>query len=140
MKNEKYNKLVSILRDDDVVLSPDFYEKAIVFHEQVSTWNTYASLVSKGDLNDGLWGHTIDSLTLLPYLPLDCSQYMYVDVGTGGGFPAIPILLTKPGFRMTYLFERNKKKATYLRKLLRVLEVADVEVIDESFPESVPIG
>ncbi len=57
---------------------------------------------------DAVWEHIEDSLTLAPYV---CEPL--VDVGSGGGFPAIPLALVT-GLRMT-LIESLEKKARFLR-------------------------
>ena len=49
------------------------------------------------------------------------------DVGSGAGFPGIPMKLFAPGLRLT-LIESQNKKATFLRELVRALELPDAEV------------
>jgi 16S rRNA (guanine527-N7)-methyltransferase len=49
------------------------------------------------------------------------------DLGSGAGFPGIPIKLWAPGIGLT-LIESNHKKATFLREVVRALDLADVEV------------
>jgi len=49
------------------------------------------------------------------------------DIGSGAGFPGIPIKLTQPQIHLT-LVESQNKKATFLREVIRALELADAEV------------
>jgi 16S rRNA (guanine527-N7)-methyltransferase len=49
------------------------------------------------------------------------------DIGSGAGFPGIPIKLMQPGMDVT-LIESQNKKATFLREVLRALELADAHV------------
>jgi 16S rRNA (guanine527-N7)-methyltransferase len=50
-----------------------------------------------------------------------------IDVGSGGGFPGLPIKLWAPQIRLT-LIESNQKKATFLREVVRRLGLDDVDV------------
>jgi 16S rRNA (guanine527-N7)-methyltransferase len=64
-----------------------------------------------------LAGHLLDSLTLVPYVAGDI-----VDVGSGGGFPAIPLGLATE--RRITMIESTLKKAKFLQSVLDELEIA----------------
>jgi 16S rRNA (guanine527-N7)-methyltransferase len=53
-----------------------------------------------------------------------------VDVGSGAGFPGVPIALLAPSLRVT-LVESSQKKATFLRELIRTLDLKNVEVFND---------
>lgn len=100
----------------------------------VSTWNVYASLISAQDLRSSFSNHVVDSLSLLPYIDSKIQAgYIYVDVGSGGGFPALPIVLFRPNYR-AFLIERNQRKAAFLTKAIVSFGLASTKVIQESFP------
>lgn len=65
---------------------------------------------------DQLLGHLLDSLTVIPYV-----REPYVDVGSGAGFPAIPVALAT-GLEVT-LIEATAKKARFLKSLLERLQL-----------------
>jgi 16S rRNA (guanine527-N7)-methyltransferase len=67
--------------------------------------------------------HLLDSLTLLPYLGTDL-----VDIGSGAGFPAIPLAIASG--RPVTMVETTKKKAAFLRWVLDDLQL-DGEVVNE---------
>jgi 16S rRNA (guanine527-N7)-methyltransferase len=50
-----------------------------------------------------------------------------IDLGSGAGFPGLPLKLWAPGIRLT-LIESQNKKATFLREVVRALGLRDVEV------------
>lgn len=54
----------------------------------------------------------------------------YCDIGSGGGFPAIPLKIMFPHLRLT-LIEPNGKKVNFLKMLLNRLALPDVEIISE---------
>ena len=100
----------------------------------IQEWNRYATLVSSGDAENGLIGHFVDSVSLAPYV----SSFMeeqgggYVDIGTGGGFPAIPLCIFFPELQ-TLLIERNTKKSVFLEKVIAKLGLRNIDVDNNSF-------
>ncbi len=62
--------------------------------------------------------------------------FAVADVGSGAGFPGVPIKLWAPGIALT-LIESNHKKATFLKELTRVLTLTNVD-IQTARAESVP--
>jgi 16S rRNA (guanine527-N7)-methyltransferase len=69
-------------------------------------------------------------------LPSDCSLIRLVDVGSGAGFPGLPIKIFAPGIKLT-LIESHNKKATFLREVIRTLGLGNAEVFAgraEDFP------
>lgn len=68
--------------------------------------------------------HIYDSLTLLPHLPQSDNL---IDVGSGGGLPALPLAITQPGLRVT-LVESTRKKAEFLRTVAAQVGANNVRV------------
>jgi 16S rRNA (guanine527-N7)-methyltransferase len=60
-----------------------------------------------------------------------------VDLGSGAGFPGLPLKIWAPGIHLT-LIESNHKKATFLREVTRALTLTDVEVLAARAEEFVP--
>jgi len=89
------------------------------FVELLLLWQQKTNLISQSTI-PRLWTrHVADSLQLLALAP---DARVWVDFGSGGGFPAIPIacaLAGKPG-AMVHLVESNGKKAAFLREAVRV--------------------
>ena len=56
--------------------------------------------------------------------------YRILDIGSGAGFPAIPLKIWAPSIRLT-LIESNHKKAAFLREVARTLTLTEVNVIAE---------
>ncbi len=73
--------------------------------------------------------HFLDSLTAAAALPPDTLQSGRVlDVGSGAGFPGVPLRIAFPGVRLT-LLETTGKKAAFLRELVDDLSLEDVTVL-----------
>ena len=102
------------------------------FIDLLQTWQAKTNLVSPSTLPT-LWSrHVSDSLQLLALAP---AARIWVDFGSGGGFPGMVLacaLADTPG-ALVHLIERNGKKAAFLREALRVtgaaaaIHLADIE-------------
>jgi 16S rRNA (guanine527-N7)-methyltransferase len=82
-------------------------------------WQAKTNLVSPSTLPNLWTRHVADSLQLLTIEP---SAKIWVDLGSGGGFPGVVLacaLAETPG-AMVHLIERNAKKAAFLREALRI--------------------
>jgi 16S rRNA (guanine527-N7)-methyltransferase len=89
------------------------------FVELLLLWQQKTNLISPSTI-PALWTrHVADSLQLLDLVP---DAKVWVDFGSGGGFPAIPVacaLASRPG-AIVHLVESNGKKAAFLREAIRV--------------------
>lgn len=125
----------TILADTFGIEFPSNFGDAIDEYEGlVSTWNDYASLVSSTDLKQGFAQHVADSLCLAPYLNFYTNaQRSYLDIGSGAGFPAVPLKLLFPEMPVT-LVERNGRKVAFLNKLVVSLPMPNVQIVQASYP------
>lgn len=90
--------------------------------ELLLRWQQTTNLISPSTIPQLWTRHIADSLQLLDLAP---AARTWVDLGSGGGFPAIPIacaLADQPGVRI-HLVESNGKKAAFLREAIRVTGV-----------------
>lgn len=135
-------RAIALLQESFGILAPDsFRENLNRYCALVSTWNEYASLMSSGDVRQQLRSHIADSLSLVPLILAKLDRgCVYVDIGSGNGLPAIPVLLYLSRVPGT-LVERNSRKVTFLQRLLVELSLDRVTLIEGSFPDvSIPEG
>lgn len=72
--------------------------------------------------------HFIDSLTILPWVDKLSAGANCIDIGTGAGFPGVPIKIARPGLRIT-LLDSLQKRILFLRAAAAELGLTDVECI-----------
>lgn len=92
--------------------------------KELQDWNRSVRLVSRADSETVLWAHFLDSLALVPLIQ---REGPLLDVGSGGGFPGIPVKIAKPSLAV-HLVESRRRKANFLRHLVRVLGLKEVWV------------
>ncbi|MDT8364780.1 MAG: 16S rRNA (guanine(527)-N(7))-methyltransferase RsmG [Nitrosomonas sp.] len=92
----------------------------------VVKWNATHNLTAVKTPEAMITRHLLDSLSVLPYI----SGPSVVDVGSGGGFPGIPIALARPEWQIT-LVESNGKKAVFLKQVALELNLPNVLVVHQ---------
>ena len=87
------------------------------YHRLLAEWNEKMNLTAITDPVAVAEKHFADSLAALPYLK---AGMKVVDVGTGAGFPGVPLLIMEPGLELT-LADSLQKRLTFLDALLKEL-------------------
>ncbi len=111
-------------------------EQFATYYQEILDWNRRMNLTSVTDFEDVQIKHFLDSLTVSLVLNditgsrgiAGGRELKAIDVGTGAGFPGIPLRIAFPRIKLT-LLESTGKKALFLEHITRVLHLADVVVI-----------
>ncbi|MGH7884060.1 MAG: 16S rRNA (guanine(527)-N(7))-methyltransferase RsmG [Thermodesulfobacteriota bacterium] len=88
-------------------------------------WNKKINLTSISNDKDIILKHFIDSLSISSFIKLNKSA---LDIGSGAGFPGIPLLIQNPTIYLT-LIESVQKKAVFLNEVRRSLDLKNLEII-----------
>lgn len=91
--------------------------------------NKKINLVSRNDTQNILSRHFLDSLILLKIFTLK-ENAAVLDLGSGGGFPALPLKIFRPDLRFT-LFESNGKKSAFLKSVCTHLSLPNISIHPE---------
>ena len=109
-------------------LGADQTEQLRRYYEEMIEWNARINLTSVTEWEDVQSRHFLDSLTVSLAIPpemLDSGSF--VDVGSGAGFPGIPLKIAFPGLKAT-LIDSTRKRTAFLHKLNEALALRDVDV------------
>ncbi len=98
-----------------------------VFESELMSWNEKFNLTAIRDAEGIRIKHFLDSLTCLSVMkPLH--KQRIIDVGTGAGFPGIPLKIIHPDLKLT-LVESVGKKAGFCKHMVEMLHLENVEVL-----------
>src|SRR5438270_13175952 len=95
-------------------LTPDMIARLTAYFQLLTAWNARLHLVAPCTPAEFATRHVLESLVALRFIPTGAR---FIDVGSGGGLPAIPCLIARDDLRAT-LFEAATKKAVFLREAL----------------------
>jgi 16S rRNA (guanine527-N7)-methyltransferase len=109
-------------------LAPRQLDQFEAYHRQLALWNQRVNLTAITRYPEVQAKHFVDSLTVCLAFPGGLApQLGVVDVGTGAGFPGLPLKIAFPDIRLA-LVESVGKKARFLEHLVAVLGLSGVEV------------
>ena len=93
----------------------------------LAKWNRTYNLTAIRNPLEMVSQHLLDSLAVIPYLPMPSGDAVLADVGSGAGLPGIPLAIARPAWRVT-LNEASQKKCAFLRQAAIELALRNVEV------------
>lgn len=124
---------MELLRDTaaawGIQLSREQLDRFERYYRELIEWNQRLNLTRITEYRAVQIRHFLDSLALLPAIREPAERpARVVDVGSGAGLPGLALKLACPRLRIT-LVESVQKKAAFLRHLVAVLELTEVEVV-----------
>jgi len=129
-------RLSAGLRGLDLELPPAQVAALGTLLDELADWNTRVNLTAIRDPAEAVDKHLLDSLAVRAFL----KGLAVADVGSGAGFPGLPLAIADPDRRFA-LIESTGKKAVFLRHMVARLDLPNVEVVPlraESYKPSRP--
>ncbi|MBI5190526.1 MAG: 16S rRNA (guanine(527)-N(7))-methyltransferase RsmG [Nitrospirae bacterium] len=106
-----------------------------VYLDELLKWNRRINLTAITSPREVVIKHFLDSLSICRLIPEGPARA--VDIGTGAGFPGLPLKIARPGLDVT-LDEPNRKKAAFLRHMARTLGLEGVSVVEDKVEDIQP--
>jgi 16S rRNA (guanine527-N7)-methyltransferase len=111
-----------------IVLTDEQVDACLVYLVELEKWNRKFNLTAIRDEREIVTKHFIDSFSYLSGFE-PAHGLALLDMGSGAGFPALPIKIAAPALSVT-LVESVRKKGTFLRHIIRTLRLVGADVID----------
>lgn len=135
MKNSNLKDFLhASLIQNQHIISAEIEEKLLAYLELLRTWNRVYNLTAIQDLEESVWLHIIDSLSVKSYL----HGTRLIDVGTGAGLPGIPLALTCPD-KQFVLLDSNSKKTRFLNQVMYELDLKNIEIVHSRCEDYNPV-
>lgn len=109
-------------------LAPGAVDQLLAYIDLLVKWNRTYNLTAIAAPLDMVPHHLLDSLAVLPHLPLP-AQASLADVGSGAGLPGIPLAIARPRWRLA-LNDSSQKRTAFLRQAAMTLGLRNVDVRD----------
>lgn len=117
------------LKEFNIILNEKQLGQFIRYYELLVEWNSFMNLTSIVQFEDVLKKHFLDSVSIVKAIPdLYNSSIKLIDIGTGAGFPGIPIKIVFPNLKITLLDSLNKR-VQFLNKVINDLKLENINAI-----------
>lgn len=117
------------LKNIDFEIDEEKIKKFYIFYEELIETNKYLNLTAIVDMKDVIYKHFIDSLSLIRSVKdLNIKKYKIIDIGTGAGFPGIPLAIVFENIEFVLLDSLNKR-LKFIAVILEKLDIKNVKLI-----------
>ena len=113
--------------DLGISLSDKQIEQFLNYYELLVEWNSFMNLTAITDFDEVILKHFVDSISLCKYISFQHGDTL-IDIGTGAGFPGIPIIIICPDCKITLLDSLNKR-INFLNTVIKQLHLTDIITI-----------
>ena len=119
------NIFMQELSKNNINLSIDDYQKFYIYMKEIINWNEKINVTAITEEKEFLVKHLIDSLTIDRFVE---NKGNLIDIGTGAGFPGIPLKISNPDLHVT-LIDSVNKKLNVIRDISSKMNLEKLEII-----------
>ena len=120
------------LRSLGIELTKEQIDQFLLYYELLVEWNSFMNLTAITEYDEVMKKHFVDSLSLVKAYNLDDrlskGHVKLIDVGTGAGFPGLPLKIAFPGLQVTLLDSLNKR-VNFLNEVIGQLGLKNIRAI-----------
>ena len=137
IKMNQYNttQFEKDLSQFQIQLNENQKKQFLIYFELLNEWNSFMNLTAITEYDEVMKKHFVDSVSLVKAysernieVPFIENKISMIDIGTGAGFPGIPLKIVFPNLQVTLLDSLNKR-IKFLNKVIEKLELTHIEAI-----------
>lgn len=126
---DAWNKFKNNLGEMQIPVSEIQLQQFQMYYDLLLEWNSFMNLTAITNLDEVINKHFIDSVSLINAVPdIGEQSATIIDIGTGAGFPGIPLKIIFPNLKILLLDSLNKR-VKFLNEVITVLQLNDIDAI-----------
>lgn len=122
-----FNLMSTACTKEGLTFERDKYDKFILYKDMIKEWNEKVNLTAITEDEEIIKKHFIDSIKSYRFEPLKSCTNL-IDIGTGAGFPGIPLKIMRPELQVVLLDSLNKR-VNFLNEVIRALGLTGINAI-----------
>ena len=126
-----FDLMIDYGEEINIVFTEEELQKFYKYMQLLIEWNEKINLTAIVEPEEIILKHFIDSLTILKYIDKDKTL---IDIGTGAGFPGIPVKIMRPDIEVTLLDSLNKR-IYFLEEVINQLGLKNIETVHARIEE-----
>ena len=120
-------QMMKLLADSRMEVPPHASEQFEIYQQSLKFWNQKMNLIARGDVGKIVERHFLESIGWLNVFSFPQNATV-LDLGTGAGFPGLPMAIMRPDLNVT-LMDSNRKKILFLKNLVEELHCPSVRIV-----------
>lgn len=119
--------LINAFTSEGFSLTEQQLQQFVTYYNALIAWNQKMNLTAIEEPVEVAYKHFVDSVCLLRVVA-DLKQKSMIDIGTGAGFPGVPLKIMEPALDLT-LFDSLNKRIIFLQELCRTLQLKNIKAV-----------
>lgn len=128
MSNYNFDTFQKNLKEFDITLTDVQLKQFEKYYELLVEWNSFMNLTAITEFDEVIQKHFLDSISLVKAYDLKDKEISLIDIGTGAGFPGIPLKIVFPNLKVTLLDSLNKR-IKFLNEVIDKLGLTDIDTL-----------
>lgn len=120
-------RLEDILKEENIELSKEEIQEFQEYKLLLQEWNKVMDLTNIIEDEDVFYKHFLDSLLIMKYFDFEDKKEI-IDIGTGAGFPGLPMKIVKKDLKITLMDSLNKR-IKFLKEVIDKLQLKEIDAI-----------
>lgn len=127
LTSEDKNRIFQFAATNNIEIDAASLLKIEIYYDTLLEWSLKFNLISHKDRQFIIENHILDSLGPISMIPEECR---IIDIGSGAGFPGIPLAITRPKSYVT-LLESVHKRSQFLRAAIEAIGLGNAKVVEK---------
>ena len=126
-----FSTLINNCKKWNIVLTEKQIKQFDQYYDLLVEWNSFMNLTAITEFDEVCQKHFLDSLSIVKAYPdhyFEENTFQFIDIGTGAGFPSIPIKIVFPNLKFTLVDSLNKR-IRFLNEVIDQLQLSDCTAV-----------